>query len=136
MVSEAIPRTAALKAAPDLRSHCPVCGDPYQPGERVLALGCPSFPPGAVPSSAAAREPVGQVILGQHRCVLPRILTLLAGFQPALRFALAPEVCPGGEPVFPEYQHAEPFAAVLSAQLCHVFSGLGQEDLGRTIQPL
>ena len=109
MVSEATRRAAGLKAAPDLRSHCPVCGGPYQPGESVLTLGCPSFPPGAAPSPAAAgRDPGGQVILGHHRCVLPRILTLLAGFQPALRFALAPEVCPGGEPVFPESQIDEP----------------------------
>jgi hypothetical protein len=99
-------RTAAL----DLRKKCPVCGVPYQHGDGVLALACISFATGTVPSIRAARssEHSSQTILGHSRCVLPRILTLLAGFQPEGRFVTAFKDFSTDEPVFPEHYHDEP----------------------------
>jgi hypothetical protein len=108
MVSEPIRRSVSRKAAPDLSSHCPVCGDPYQPGDRILTLACPSFAAEAVPLAATGRDPGDPIILGHRGCVLPRLLTLLAGFRPASRFALVSEACSVGEPGFPEQHHDEP----------------------------
>jgi hypothetical protein len=108
MVSEPIRRSVSRKAAPDLSSHCPVCGGPYQPGERVLTLACTSFAAGALPPSAADHDPDDPIILGHRGCVLPRLLTLLTCFRPASRFALVSEACSVGEPGFPERHHDEP----------------------------
>jgi hypothetical protein len=85
----------------DLRSHCPVCGQLYQPGERVLTLACLSFAPPAVPCAPATAngDPTSQFLLGHHTCVLPRLLTLLAGFQPELRFVRAANGFSAGESV-------------------------------------
>ena len=72
---------------PDLRNHCPVCGHHYQAGENVLALDCLTFAAG--PRSAApgaGRDSGRKILLGHDRCVLPRLLTLLADFQPEARF--------------------------------------------------
>jgi hypothetical protein len=87
---------------PDLRSHCPVCGKAYQPGDGVLALVCLSSATSAVPSvpTAAGCDPSRKIILGHHGCVLPRLLTLLVGFQPELRFAKASRDLFAGESVF------------------------------------
>lgn len=84
MVAEQLRRAVNRMPVLDLSSHCPVCGGPYQPGEEVLTLGCLSF-------GEASGDPGEQVPLGHHRCVLPRLLTLLAGFQPEPRFTLASE---------------------------------------------
>ncbi len=75
----------------DLHSNCPICGHSYEPGEEVLALACLTFATRAVPSpsAAAACDPSRKMILGHQACVLPRILTLLAGFQPEARFVRA-----------------------------------------------
>lgn len=74
---------ATIRAgAPDLRNRCPICGRPYQAGENVLALDCLTFAAGARTAAPAARK----VLLGHDRCVLPRLLTLLADFQPEARF--------------------------------------------------
>jgi hypothetical protein len=108
MVSEQIRRPVSRTPVLDLRSQCPVCGNPYQPGEGVLTLASLSFVTGAVSPSAAGWDPSDQVLLGHRRCVLPRLLTLLAGFQPERRFALASEPCAAGEPVFLEHHHDEP----------------------------
>jgi hypothetical protein len=95
---------------PDLCSHCPVCGKPYQAGEPVLALACLSFAPSAVPCSPATAngDPSSKIILGHHECVLPRLLTLLAGFQPELRFVRASNDFSAGESVFSERRHDDP----------------------------
>src|SRR5438034_142873 len=69
---------------PDLRSNCPICGRPYQLGDEVVVLASQTFGAAAVrESTPAAGSPV---FLGHHDCVLPRLLTLLASFQPANRF--------------------------------------------------
>ena len=105
-----IPRSINGNAAPDLRSHCPVCGNAYQPGEGILALACLSFGAGAVPPSPAApgRDSVGKVLLGHHGCVLPRLLTLVVGFQPEVRFVTASREVSAAESLFPERDHDEP----------------------------
>jgi hypothetical protein len=93
---------------PDLRSHCPVCGNAYQPGEGVLALACLSFATGAVPAAPAGGcDPIGNQFLGHHGCVLPRLLTLLAGFQPEPRFVKAATALSARESGSPEYRHDE-----------------------------
>lgn len=86
--------------APDLRSHCPICGNAYRPGEGVLALVGRSFARSVVPSSppAGSHDSDSQVILGHRGCVLPRLLTLLAGFQPEARFVTAANDGSAGEP--------------------------------------
>lgn len=109
MLSEEMRRPINRAVTPDLRSHCPVCGNPYQPGERVLALDCLALAPGAVPSSPATAGcgPGWQITLGHYRCVLPRLLTLLAGFQPELRFVRALDNFSAGESIFSERHHDE-----------------------------
>jgi hypothetical protein len=91
VLSEEMCRSMNREVTPDLRSHCTICGNPYQPGEGVLALACLSFAASAVPSSPASAscDPRSQMILGHNECVLPRLLTLLAGFQPEVRFVKA-----------------------------------------------
>lgn len=81
------------RATLDLRGNCPVCGNPYQPGEGVLALARLPFWAGAAASLPAppGRDLTDNVILGHQGCVLPRLLTLLAGFQPEARFETAAE---------------------------------------------
>jgi hypothetical protein len=110
MVSEQTRRSIGRMGTLDLRRNCPVCGNAYQPGERVLALLCLSFEASAVPPLAAAAggDPGGPIILGHHRCVLPRLLTLLAGFQPEMRFATASETYSPGDSAFPERYHDQP----------------------------
>jgi len=91
-------RSISREVTPNLRSSCPVCGNPYQPSEGVLALACLSFSPGAVPSSpaGAGSDPGSSIILGHQECVLPRLLTLLAGFQAEDRFVRAARDIYGG----------------------------------------
>jgi len=79
------------EVTPDLRHICPICGNPYQTREDVLALGCLSFATGDV---SAAPGPSGcdqgnHILLGHYECVLPRLLTLLASFRPDDRFVRA-----------------------------------------------
>jgi hypothetical protein len=90
-LSEQTRRTADGGATLDLRSHCPVCGNPYQPGEGVLALACLSFATdaGSPAPAATGHDPGSRALLGHPRCVLPRLLTLLACFQPEGRFVTA-----------------------------------------------
>lgn len=75
------PRCRNWEDTPDLRSDCPICGYPYTRGDEVVMLD--SLVLGDVPPLAVSGSPV---FLGHHRCVLPRLLTLLASFQPANRF--------------------------------------------------
>jgi len=75
---------------PDLRNNCPVCGSPYVSGERVVALACGPFASSDVtPLPAPPGDGTGAITLGHQGCVLPRLLTLLAGFQPESRFEAA-----------------------------------------------
>jgi len=90
----------------DLRTHCPVCGHPYQPGEGVLAMACLSFAFSAAP--AAPDHPSSTISLGHYGCVLPRLLTLLASFRPAARFEKAFLNFSDGEPAFAESHHDKP----------------------------
>ncbi len=110
LVSEVKCRSINREGAPDLRSHCPVCGHPYQPGEGVLALACLSFAPSVVPSSpvGAGYDPGSKMILGHHTCVQPRLLTLVAGFQPEGRFVRAARDFAAAESVVAEHHHDEP----------------------------
>jgi hypothetical protein len=110
MLSEQMSPPRHGNATPDLRRNCPICGNPYRPGEGVLALACLSFGTSAVPSvrTVAAYDPSGQVILGHHGCVLPRLLTLLADFQPEARFVTALSVCAAAAAFSPEPHHDEP----------------------------
>jgi hypothetical protein len=107
-LSEDMRRSINREVTTDLHSHCPICGNPYQPGEGVLALACLSFA-AAMPSSPAAAgcDPGRNMILGHHACVLPRLLTLLAGFQPEARFVKASRDVSAGESAFPERNHDE-----------------------------
>src|SRR5438552_985860 len=50
MLSEQMRRSTNGRKTLDLRSHCPVCGNPYHSGEAVLALASLSFAKCAVPS--------------------------------------------------------------------------------------
>lgn len=85
------------EAALDLRSECPVCGRPYQCGDQVVALTCFAFAKATlIPGDG------DKIILGHHGCVLPRLLTLLAGFQPESRFVKAAR-----ESIAPELYHDE-----------------------------
>jgi hypothetical protein len=110
MLSGLTRRSADRDVTPDLRNNCPVCGNPYQPGEGVLALACLPFATGAGPPAPAAgeRDQSGQIILGHHRCVLPRLLTLIASFGPAGRFVTAFQDFCAWESSFPEGYHDEP----------------------------
>jgi hypothetical protein len=104
MLSMQMRRSMNQKVTPDLGRECPVCGNPYRAGEEVLALARVSFGDGATPpaATAAGGDPGSAILLGHHGCVLPRLLTLLAGFQPEVRFVRAAEAFPAGAPVFPE----------------------------------
>jgi hypothetical protein len=109
-LSEEMRRSIKREVTPDLHRHCPICGTPYQPGEGVLALACLSFAASTVPSSPAAGDcdPSSKLILGHRGCVLPRLLTLLASFQPEHRFVKASRDFSAGESAFPERHHDEP----------------------------
>jgi hypothetical protein len=101
---EKIRRTVSGGASPDLRRNCPVCGNPYRPGEGVLALSCLSLsinPVLSLPVGSGC-DLTGKIILGHNGCVLPRLLTLLAGFQPEARFENAAANLFGGESEFSE----------------------------------
>lgn len=86
----------------DLRRDCPVCGQSYESGEMVLTLSCYAFAADTA-SSVARRESDKKIPLGHHACILPRLLTLLAGFQPEIRFVKA-----ASEPLVPELYHEKP----------------------------
>jgi hypothetical protein len=109
MLAEQMRATTNRKTTLDLRSNCPVCGHPYQPGEAVLALASLSFAISAVPSSSLADggDPSSKTILGHHECVLSRLLTLLASFRPEVRFVKASEDFSASESEFQECQHDE-----------------------------
>lgn len=89
--AEKVRRSLNGEAPPDLRKNCPVCGQPYRPGEAVLALSSVSLATSPVSSVPQAPDcdSTDKIILGHHGCVLPRLLTLLAGFQPEARFETA-----------------------------------------------
>jgi hypothetical protein len=108
-LAEELRRSVKPEVRPDLHSQCPICGNPYQPGDRVLALACQSFTTGPAPSSPpAACDASSKTPLGHRECVLPRLLTLLAGFQPEVRFVNASKDLPAAESAFLEHNHAEP----------------------------
>ena len=91
---------------PDLHSHCPVCGKAYQTGEEMVMLASTVFWAGAVPAEAG-RDTEGNAFLGHRACVLPRLLTLLASFQPANRFERASrDFAAGGGPDQPPSESA------------------------------
>lgn len=73
---------------PDLHSHCPICGNAYQTGEEMVLLASAVFCAGTDPVVAGG-DTGGNAFLGHRACVLPRLLTLLASFQPANRFERA-----------------------------------------------
>jgi hypothetical protein len=110
MLSGLTRRSADRNVTPDLRNNCPVCGNPYQPGEGVLALGCLPFATSAGPSTPAAseRDQCCNIILGHHHCVLPRLLTLIASFGPAARFVTAFQDLCASDSSFPRGYHDEP----------------------------
>src|SRR4051794_13481885 len=58
------------EATPDLRHSCPICGNHYQPGEDVLALGRICFTTGEESASPgpSACEPMHKIMLGHHEC--------------------------------------------------------------------
>lgn len=109
MSAEALSLSINRAVVPDLRRDCPVCGKPYQPAEEVLALASLSFATGAVSGSAASAggDPCSMIFLGHQRCVLPRLLTLLAGFQPEARWVKASKDFFAGESAGQERHHAE-----------------------------
>lgn len=75
------------RGIPDLRNNCPLCGRPYESGEQVAALACVSFAPGGGPPwPTPDGDRADTIPLGHQGCVLPRLLTLLAGFRPEQRF--------------------------------------------------
>jgi hypothetical protein len=104
--SEQTHRSMDRKATLDLRGECPVCTLPYQSGEGVVVLACRFFATSAVPSASTAgeRDQASPLILGHHRCVPSRVLTLLAGFQTEVRFATAFV----GETTSPEHAMTSP----------------------------
>jgi hypothetical protein len=97
-------RSLSSEVTPDLHTLCPVCGKAYQAGDGVLALTCLAYGPGAARSLVAAAGGDGSrnIVLGHHECVLPRLLTLLADFQPAARFVRAFRGSCAGEPLSPK----------------------------------
>ena len=77
----------------------------------LTALASLSFAKSATPSAPAAagyEESSRKIVLGHHACVLPRLLTLLAGFGPEARFVKASKDYFVGEPLFPERRHDKP----------------------------
>lgn len=86
----------------DLRRDCPICGQRYRSDDKVLALACFPFAVDAA-SSVAGCNSDKKVLLGHHACILPRLLTLLAGFQPEERFVKA-----ANEPPVLGAHHEEP----------------------------
>jgi len=84
-----------------------------------VALAGLSFAQTALRPSAAAvnGDPVSQVILGHHGCVLPRLLTLLAAFLPEARFVTPSDENPAGERFPPEYYREAPQECGVARQL-------------------
>jgi hypothetical protein len=101
---EQVRRPMTREVTPDLRRNCPVCGNAYQPGEGVLALACLPFATRAFPclSTPIECDLTDKIVLGHHECVLPRLLTLLAGFRPEARFETASTDLFAGESVLSE----------------------------------
>ncbi len=88
--SETARRPIPGRVMPDLSNNCPVCGIPYVSGERVAALVSVPFASSDVaPLPAPPGDGTDTIALGHQGCVLPRLLTLLAGFQPESRFETA-----------------------------------------------
>lgn len=100
VVSAESGRLTSQEAPPDLRRDCPICGQPYRSGDKVMALACFAF---ATSMSRPAPGDGNKIMLGHHACVLPRLLTLLAGFQPEIRFVKA-----ASESIVPELYHERP----------------------------
>jgi hypothetical protein len=77
---------------------------PYLLGDEVLALEHLSFATTPLPYSPETDicEPSSKIILGHHGCVLPRLLTLLASFQPEARFVKASKDYSAEDCQFPE----------------------------------
>jgi hypothetical protein len=88
----------------DIRRNCSICCMPYLPGDEVLALDSLSYATTAMPCSpgSSSFEPSSKMILGHHGCVLPRLLTLLASFQPEVRFVKAIKDLSGEDSRSPE----------------------------------
>lgn len=101
---EPIRRSTSPEMTPDLRRNCPVCGNAYQPGEGVLAMACLPFAPSAFPylSTPLECDLTDKIVLGHRECVLPRLLTLLAGFRPEPRFETASTDFFASEPALSE----------------------------------
>ena len=96
------------RVMPDLRKNSPVCGSPYVSGERVVALACFPFASSDVaPLPAPPGDGTDAITLGHQGCVLPRLLTLLAGFQPESRFETASTEYFRLSARLPERSHAE-----------------------------
>jgi hypothetical protein len=107
--SETMRRLVDREAIPDLRSHCPVCGHPYQSGEGVLALSGLAFVSDDVIAVPAGGGDASQtILLGHHSCVLPRLLTLLTAFRPEVRFIKASKDFSTSPAVLPELRHDGP----------------------------
>jgi hypothetical protein len=99
----------------DLRHNCPVCGKPYQPGEAVLALASLCLGPGEGQRTAApGGDQSSELILGHHGCVLPRLLTLVASFEPGRRFVDAVNDLRAGMPGLPEHAERDAFLSPLA----------------------
>ena len=106
--SETARRPLPGRVTPDLRNNCPVCGCPYESGERLVALVCVPFARSDVaPLPAPPGGGTDTITLGHQGCVLPRLLTLLAGFQPDARFEAASTEYFGLAARLPERSHAE-----------------------------
>ncbi len=104
--AEELPRALKRESTLDLRSRCPICGKAYQDGDEALALAQLSLAINTEPATltAVGCDPSRKIILGHYGCVLPRLLTLLAGFQPELRFVEAANQLSACQSVLPERQ--------------------------------
>lgn len=94
----------------NLQSYCPVCNNAYKAGEGVLALACLPIAISGLPwyqSVPADSETSKRIILGHQECVLPRLLTLLAGFQPEARFVKTSNAFFANESTTSECQHGQ-----------------------------
>jgi hypothetical protein len=58
--------------------------------------------------AATASDRYRNTVLGHHGCVLPRLLTLLADFQPEARFVRAVRGLSCGESAVVERHHDQP----------------------------
>lgn len=102
--TEELRRSTKREVSADLHSQCPICGHSYQSGEEVVALACHSYVKSVVASlpTTSGCDTSNNIVLGHRGCVLPRLLTLLASFQPALRFATASRESFDCDPAFGE----------------------------------